>query len=238
MQHGQTRHFGLAAIDRFLNHCHVRRVPAKAVVISAGEASTSLFFVVEGSVAVISEDEDGNEIVMAYLNRGEFFGEIGLFQAEATRSARVRTRSECLLGEISYTRFRELAHSDPDLLFELAGQLVARLKVTTRKVRDLVFLDVTGRVARTLLDLCEQPDAMTHPDGMQIRISRREIGRIVGCSREMAGRVLKSLEEQSLISVAGKTIVVLGARPGSNEKSASHTGRFLQKDPPENSGAR
>ncbi|HMX99498.1 MAG TPA: helix-turn-helix domain-containing protein, partial [Agitococcus sp.] len=74
------------------------------------------------------------------------------------------------------------------------------------------FLDVTGRVARCLLDLSKQPDAMTHPDGMQIRVTRQEIGRIVGCSREMVGRVLKSLEDQGLISVKGKTMVIFGAR--------------------------
>jgi len=79
-------------------------------------------------------------------------------------------------------------------------------------VSDLAFLDVTGRVARTLLDLCKEPDAMTHPDGMQIKITRQEIGRIVGCSREMVGRVLKELEGQGLVSVAGKTMVVFGTR--------------------------
>jgi CRP/FNR family cyclic AMP-dependent transcriptional regulator len=53
---------------------------------------------------------------------------------------------------------------------------------------------------------------MTHPDGMQIRVTRQELGRIVGCSREMAGRVLKALEEQGLIHARGKTIVVYGTR--------------------------
>ena len=53
---------------------------------------------------------------------------------------------------------------------------------------------------------------MTHPDGMQIKITRQEIGRIVGCSREMVGRVLKALEEQGLVSVKGKTMVVFGTR--------------------------
>ncbi|MNG37970.1 Cyclic AMP receptor-like protein [compost metagenome] len=53
---------------------------------------------------------------------------------------------------------------------------------------------------------------MTHPDGMQIKITRQEIGRIVGCSREMVGRVLKSLEEQGLVNVKGKTMVVFGTR--------------------------
>ena len=50
------------------------------------------------------------------------------------------------------------------------------------------------------------------PDGMQIRITRQEISRIVGWSREMAGRILKSLEQQGLVSVKGKTIVVYGTR--------------------------
>jgi CRP/FNR family cyclic AMP-dependent transcriptional regulator len=212
----QLRGFGIPALDRFLTHCHIRHFPAKTLVLSAGDVSNSLFLVMEGSVAVIVEDEDGNEIVVAYLNRGEFFGEMGMFLDDPTRSAWVRTRSECELAEISYARFREIAHSDPDLLFALAGQLAARLKRTTRKVSDLAFLDVTGRIARALLDLCNQPDAMTHPDGMQIRISRQEIGRIVGCSREMAGRVLKTLEEQGLIAASGKTIVVFGARPNSD----------------------
>ena len=74
------------------------------------------------------------------------------------------------------------------------------------------FFDVTGRVARCLLELCKQPDAMTHPDGMQIKVTRQEIGRIVGCSREMVGRVLKDLEERNLVDVKGKTMVVFGTR--------------------------
>jgi len=72
----------------------------------------------------------------------------------------------------------------------------------------LAFMDVEGRIARTLLDLCKEPDAVTHPQGMQLHITRQEIGRIVGCSREMAGRVLKELEDKGLISAHGKTIIV------------------------------
>ena len=90
--------------------------------------------------------------------------------------------------------------------------MALRLRKTSRKVGDLAFMDVTGRVARTLMELCKEPDAMTHPDGMQIRITRQELGRIVGCSREMVGRVLKTLEEQDLITASGKTIVVFNTR--------------------------
>ncbi|MCW9059755.1 MAG: cAMP-activated global transcriptional regulator CRP [Gammaproteobacteria bacterium] len=202
---------GNLSIDRFLEHCHRRRYPSKTAIIHAGDKPDVLYYILEGSVTVLIEDEDGHEIVLAYLNKGDFFGEMGLF-SDDTRSAWVRTKTECELAEISYSRFRQLATEDADILFALSSQMAARLRLTSRKVSDLAFVDVTGRVARTLLDLCKQPDAMTHPDGMQIRITRQEIGRIVGCSREMVGRVLKSLEEQGLITARGKTIVVFGTR--------------------------
>ena len=203
---------GNPSIDKFLLHCHRRRYPAKSVIIYAGDKPDVLYFIVSGSVTVLIEDDDGREIVLAYLNKGDFFGEMGLFEEQKNRSAWVRTRTQCDLAEISYARFRQVAKEDPEILFAMAGQMATRLRKTSRKVSDLAFMDVTGRVAHTLLELTKEPDAMTHPDGMQIRITRQEIGRIVGCSREMVGRVLKALEEQQLIAVKGKTMVVLGAR--------------------------
>jgi CRP/FNR family cyclic AMP-dependent transcriptional regulator len=195
-------------IERFLEHCHIRRYPAKSVIICAGDTPDVLYYVVKGSVSVLIEDDSGREMVLAYLNPGDFFGEMGLFN----RSAWIRARSACEIAEISYNKFRRLANEDPDILFALAGQMAVRLRRTSGTVSRLAFMDVTGRIARTVQDLCKEPDAMTHPDGMQIRITRQELGRIVGCSREMVGRVLKSLEQQNLISVKGKTIVVFGDR--------------------------
>ncbi len=200
-------------IERFLSHCHQRRYPAKSVLICAGEDTPDvLYYVVKGSVSVLMENENGREIVLAYLNPGDFFGELGLFHQEQDRSAWIRARNNCEIAEISYTKFRQLAQDDPDILFQLASQMAVRLRRTSGNVSRLAFTDVTGRVASTLRDLCSEPDAMTHPDGMQIRITRQELGRIVGCSREMVGRVLKTLEQQNLISVKGKTIVVFGDR--------------------------
>jgi CRP/FNR family cyclic AMP-dependent transcriptional regulator len=201
-----------AIIERFLEHCHRRQYPAKSLIIYAGDKPDVLYYIIEGSVTVLIEDENGREIVLAYLNAGDFFGEMGLFGSEVNRSAFVRAKTKCELAEISYSRFRQLSEKDPEILFELASQMALRLRKTSQKVGNLAFMDVTGRIARTLMDLSKEPDAMTHPDGMQIRITRQELGRIVGCSREMVGRVLKNLEEQGLITAKGKTIVVFGAR--------------------------
>jgi CRP/FNR family cyclic AMP-dependent transcriptional regulator len=199
-------------VEEFLSHCHRRRYPAKSTIIYAGDQGDTLYYIIKGSVAVVIEDDnDGKEMILAYLNPGDFVGEMGLFDQEH-RSAWIRTKTECEVGEISYAKFIELGHQHPELLFAISTQIAQRLRDTTRKVGDLAFLDVAGRVARSLLDLCKEPDAMTHPDGMQIKITRQEIGRIVGCSREMVGRVLKDLEERELVSVSGKTMVVFGTR--------------------------
>lgn len=202
-------------LDAYLAHCHRRKFAARSTIIHAGDASDSLFFIVKGSVTILIEDEHGREMIIAYLNQGDFFGEMGLFDqsaAQQDRSAWVRAKTECEVAEVSYAKFRELSQRDPELLYAVGRQMAERLRNTTRKVGNLAFLDVTGRVAGSLLELCKQPDAMTHPDGMQIKITRQEIGRIVGCSREMVGRVLKSLEEQGLIEVKGKTMVIYGTR--------------------------
>jgi CRP/FNR family cyclic AMP-dependent transcriptional regulator len=210
-------------MSRFLELCRIRSVPSKTVVIHAGDLPEVLYYIVDGSVEVMIEDEDGNEMVLAYLNKGQFFGEMGLFYENPTRSAWVRTRSACELAEMTYARFRQVANENPGLLFELATQLATRLERTNRKLGDLAFVDVTGRIAHAIMDLCSEPDAMTHPDGMQIKVSRQELSRLVGCSREMAGRVLKVLEDQGLLRARGKTIVVHGVRPPPRPRSAAQS---------------
>lgn len=200
------------ALEQFLQHCHTKEVPSKTTIIHAGDPSESLFYIIKGSVSVVIEDVELNEIVLAYLNPGDFFGEMGLFEKDTKRSAWVISRTQCKLAEINYSQFIVLARENPEILFQLSAQLANRLRNTSTKVSSLAFLDVSGRIAHALLDLCKQPDAMTHPDGMQIKVTRQELARIVGCSREMAGRVLKNMEEDGLISASGKTIVVYGTR--------------------------
>ena len=206
-----------AALHRFLSVCHRRRYPTKTAIFRPGDPAQTLYYIIDGSLSISSEDDEGRELILAYMNKGEFIGEMGLFVDSQKREVLVRSRTACELAEISYERLFNLFEGPlkddaPRILFQIGSQLSRRLLQSSRKVSRLAFMDVTGRVARTLLDLCQEPDALSHPQGTQIRISRQEISRIVGCSREMVGRVLKQLEEQDKISVKGKTIVVFGTR--------------------------
>ena len=91
----------------------------------------------------------------------------------------------------------------------MTTELAQRLNCSDDRINDLVVLDVTGQVENTPNYLANSPAAITHPNGMRIRITRREICSLVGCSREMVGRAIKELSLAEKISVAGKNIVVL-----------------------------
>jgi CRP/FNR family transcriptional regulator, cyclic AMP receptor protein len=206
-----------ATMDRFLAHCHRRRYPSRADVFRPGDPAGTLYYLISGSLSAMVEEDDGRELVLGYFNAGEFVGEAGVFVSAPHREVLLRTRTACELAEIGVERLHALfagplAEDCPKLLFAIGQQLTKRLLHTSRKASRLAFMDVTNRITNTLADLCEEPDAMTHPQGTQLRVSRQELARIVGCSREMAGRVLKQLEEQGLLHARGKTVVVYGVR--------------------------
>lgn len=205
-----------ATLARFLNNCHRRRYPARSEIFRPGDDGNTLYYVISGSLAVISEDENGRELILSYINQGDFIGEMGLFVEPQRREVITRCRTSCDLAEISYERLWQVLDGSlkadcAKVLFAVGTQLTRRLLQTSRKVARLAFLDVTGRVARQLLDLTQEPDAIVHAKGVQVRVSRQELSRLVGCSREMVGRVLKQLAEADKILVRGKTVVVVGA---------------------------
>jgi len=206
-----------ATLARFLDQCHRRKYPNRTDVFRPGDSASTLYYVVSGAVSIISEEADERELVLGYANPGDFVGEMGLFVKADKRVVTLRTRSAVELAEISYERLHQLltgplSADAPKVLYVIGAQLSKRLLETSRKASRLAFLDVGSRIVRALHDLCQEPDAMTHPQGTQIRVSRQELARIVGCSREMAGRVLKQLQEQGLLHARGKTVVIYGTR--------------------------
>ena len=203
----------IPAINRFLSYCRIRTVPSKTVIIHAGDLPDILYYIISGSVEVMIEDEDGNEMVLAYLNKGQFFGEMGLFYEQPTpqrlgaHPQQLRARGNDL-SALPPDRRRE---PGPDFRIGHAArhaprshQPQTRRSRLRRRHRPRRACD-HGPVRRAGCD--DAPGR--HAD----QGSRQELSRLVGCSREMAGRVLKVLEEQGLLRATGKTIVVFNARP-------------------------
>lgn len=204
--------FNFPDFDNFINKTRKRSYPADSLIFSEGEVSDTLYFIISGSISVILTDDTNREIIIAYLSPGDFFGEMSLFDINMNRSASVRTKEATVLAEINYENFKAYADEHPQIFYFLGKQMARRLRNTTQKVADLSFLDATGRIASALLNLSKDPSAITHPNGMQIKITRQDLGKITNCSREMVGRILKDMQNQGLIEVSGKTIVVFGTR--------------------------
>jgi CRP/FNR family cyclic AMP-dependent transcriptional regulator len=197
----------------FFHSCHSKHYDAKSILIRPGDPAETLYYLREGSVSITMENDDGEELIVAYLSQGDFIGEIGLFAPVGERKVTVRAKTDCKTEEISYQKLKTLSSTTlkdcyPFLLENLAEQLSKRLLSTTRKASELAFLDVSGRVEAALHELATQPDAMKHPEGKEIRVTRQEISRMVGCSREMAGHVLKELQDEGVVWAHGKTMIV------------------------------
>jgi CRP/FNR family cyclic AMP-dependent transcriptional regulator len=205
-----------ATIERFIAQCHRRKYPSRTDIFNPGDPANTLYFIISGSVSIIARESDDRELVLGYIGPGEFIGEMGLFVETQQRGVALRTRTACELAEISYERLQALllaqANDATRLLFSIGAQISQRLLDTSRKAGRLAFLDVSDRIYRTLFDLSREPEAMTHPMGTQLRVSRQELARLVGCSREMAGRVLKKLQADGKLHARGKTVVVYGTR--------------------------
>jgi len=204
-------------VERFLAYSHRRRYPTRTDVFRPGDPAGTLYYVISGSVSIIAEEEDDRELVLGYFGPGEFVGEMGLFIESDAREVILRTRSTCELAEVSYERLHQLFQGPlaPDaarILYAIGSQISKRLLHTSRKASRLAFLDVSDRIVRTLHDLAEEPESMSHPQGTQLRVSRQELARLVGCSREMAGRVLKKLQVDGVLHARGKTVVLYGTR--------------------------
>ena len=206
-----------ATIERFVAQCHRRKYPSRTDIFNPGDPANTLYYIISGSVSIIARESDDRELVLGYIGPGEFIGEMGLFVETQQRGVALRTRTACELAEISYERLHQLflgqlSTDAPKLLYAIGSQISRRLLHTSRKASRLAFLDVTDRIIRTLHDLAKEPESMSHPQGTQLRVSRQEIARLVGCSREMAGRVLKKLQADGLLHARGKTIVLYGTR--------------------------
>ena len=109
-------HEVLPDAEAFLAHCQRRNYKAKTNLVNAGDPSESFFFVLEGSLSVIIRSDDGHDMVVNYVNPGDFFGEIGLYKrVEKKREATIQAKSDCEVAEISYEKFYELRDEFPEM---------------------------------------------------------------------------------------------------------------------------
>lgn len=185
-----------------------RRFRRGELVIEAGRKSNALFILLTGRARVIAADARGREVILAVLQAGDYVGEMSLIDNEP-HSATVRAEIQADMLVLGRPEFARCLPENSSLSYAIMRGLVQRLRNADRQIESLALLDVYGRVARSLLDMAE-----TVGDAKVIRgkVSRQDLAKIVGASREMVSRVMKDLEERGMVHTREDGSVVITDR--------------------------
>ena len=155
------------------------------VLFREGDDPDELFVVLSGRIAIANKSIDGRESMVALMEEGDLFGEMGLFDGRG-RSAEARALETSVVTAVPYGPVRSLYEDDPALLWRVVAMLAGRLRTMDTALADSVFLDVTGRTAKRLLDLAGEEDEFSLP------ITQEELAGMVGASRERVNKAIAS----------------------------------------------
>lgn len=183
-----------------------RRTPKGSYIVYADDPGPNLIFIASGKVKITLVSDEGKEIVLAHLGKGEFFGEIALLTGE-DRSANVVALTDCELFHLSKEDFYQHILNNTGLALAMLKELAIRLRQASSKIGDLALFDVYRRVARTLRSIARGEEI----EGETVyvideRPTHQELASMVGTSREMVTRALKGLEEDGCITLVGKRV--------------------------------
>ncbi|MCU7376493.1 Crp/Fnr family transcriptional regulator [Paucibacter sp. O1-1] len=185
-----------------------RRFKRGELIVEQGTKSNALFILLNGRARVLTADTRGREVILAVLQPGDYVGEMSLIDNEP-HSATVRAEVQTDMLVLGRSEFSRCLPDSSSLSYAILRGLVARLRNADRQIESLALLDVYGRVARTLLDMSEEEKGLKIIRG---KVSRQDMAKVVGASREMVSRVMKDLEDKGVIETLENGSVVIKER--------------------------
>lgn len=197
--------FGILGPDllqQLRSHARLRTIARGATVFAKGDPGSSLFAILEGQVKVVSFSAQGKYAVFNVLSAGDIFGEIALLDG-GERTADVIAITDCKLIAIERRDFLPLVHSSSDVAQKLIEVLCGRLRNTSRQVEEVMFLDLSAKLARTLLRLGETAGSQ------RIALTQSEIAQIIGASRESTNKQLRDWENLNWIQLERGEIILI-----------------------------
>ena len=177
--------FDGAPLDTVLAATEALSFARGGVLFTENDPAAELFVVVAGRIAIANRSIDGRESVVALMERGDLLGEMPLFDG-LPRSAEARALEPSEVLAIPYAPLRAIYAEQPELLWNVVEMLANRLRNTDEQLADSVFLDVTGRTAKRLLELAGEADEFSLP------ITQEELAGMVGASRERVNKAIAS----------------------------------------------
>ena len=156
------------------------------VLFNEGDPPDSLYLVIRGRMAIaIANPIDRRESVVALMEPDDLFGEMSMLD-NGPRSAMARALEPTTVLAIPFEPILAMFDQYPKLLWNVTRMLAQRIPVTDEALADSVFLDVTGRTAKRLLELADGSDQFTLP------VTQEELAGMVGASRERVNKAIAS----------------------------------------------
>ena len=208
------------SVQALLKYCHIKKYKKKECIFPYGDQCKSLYYIIDGQVGINMPDlqYQNKDVVIDFIGRHEFFGIEGFFNKNSLPYT-ITALDHCTIAEISYLKLRtildrDLSNYSVELLIILSQRLSESIDWSRVNFYNHIYGDIDDRVYAALLFLCKKPSAMTHPDGMQIKVKTVELCNIIGVCRERIGNSFKSLMEKGLIYREGicRDIVLIGVR--------------------------
>ena len=203
-------------IAALLNYVQHRSFPRNVFVMQAGDETDALYVMLSGKVKVVISDDQGREVILGTMGSQEYFGEMGILD-DQPRSASVYTQEPCEMLRLSKAGFMSCLKENSEVAMLVIRNLVKRLREADRKIESLALVDVSGRVARLLMDMAQEVDGRLVVPRVP---AKQEIARMIGASREMVSRVVKDLEQRGLIRTERRSAVIIDRNMSRGAKSA------------------
>jgi CRP/FNR family transcriptional regulator len=179
------------------------------IIFMEGEPGDELYFVKEGRVKLAKLLEDGREQILHFVQKGEVFAEILLFDG-GSFPATSEVMEDAEIGIIRNADLDKMLREYPDIAIKLLKVMSKRLRRAQMQIRDLALKDTFGRMASALLKLAGEYGVVK--DGVVIidfSLSQQELANLIGSSRETVARILSDFKRQKLISVNRQKISIL-----------------------------
>ncbi len=173
-----------------------RRFKRGEPIVEQGRKSNALSIILTGRARVITTDARGREVILATMQPGDYVGEMSLIDNEP-HSATVRAEIQTDALILGRPEFARCLPENSSMAYAVMRGLVQRLRHADRQIESLALMDVYGRVARVLLEVASDDDGGNAV--IRDKVSRQDLAKMVGASREMVSRVMKDLEERGFI---------------------------------------
>jgi CRP/FNR family cyclic AMP-dependent transcriptional regulator len=185
-----------AQVDSLAANVGKQRVKKGVNIVSQGANSHALHLILAGRAHVVMTDSKGREVILATLKAGDYIGEMSLIDNEP-HSATVVADTQMDLLMLGREDFTRCVTENTAIAAAVMRGLVQRLRNADQKIVSLALMGVYGRVANVLLDAAEPNE---HGELLiRDKISRLDLAKMVGASREMVSRVMKDFEEQGFV---------------------------------------